>query len=100
MHIIDKVYFSDNIKHPKRILRRFRRNKLIPGIFVLRQAYGNDQLEIIKADYFKQKFLRNEPLSIIGFAADYDDAVDLSLKIVSEAYETTGVPDVKKFLSL
>jgi len=100
MNIIDNVYISNNIKHPKRVIRKFRRNKLVPGIFILRQAYGNDQFEIVRADFFRQKFLRDEPLSIIGFAANYDDAIDLSTKLVEDAIKAIGEPDVKRYLGL
>lgn len=73
--------------------------KIVPGIYVIREAYEPDQLEIIKADYFKQDMLRDASLSIVGFASGYDDAVLMVTELLDLAISATGEPDIKLYLN-
>ena len=98
MKYIDKPYISENIKLPRWVIRRFWRHKLLPGIYVLRTARGSDELEIIRADYYRQSFIRREDSYIVGFAADYSDACKMVVQLVEEAVEKLGRPAIKEYL--
>lgn len=98
MKYIDKPYISDRIKHPKWVIRRFRFHKFVPGIYIVRTAHDPDELEIIRADYYRQKFIRNEDSYIVGFAADYEDACNMVIRITNEAMDTIGKPAIKEYL--
>lgn len=98
MTISDNCYFSKNIYFKKRMLKRFKNNKIVPGIFVIRLADEPDQLEIIRADYLKQEILRNEDKIIVGFASGYDDALNYVLDVTDKAIEKIGFPSIKEYL--
>lgn len=98
MEIINSPYISEKIKHPKRILRKLRRNKLVPGVFLIRLAYEPDQLEIIRADLFKQTMLNDEKLMIVGICKDYSDACDMIVRMTDDAIATFGTPNLRKLV--
>lgn len=98
MQIIENPIISDQIRWPKRFLRRFKAGKITLGVYVLRTAYAPDQLEIIKAEYYKQKFIKNEDKIIVGFAANYDDACEMVISLTNKAMEELGEPDILGYI--
>ena len=99
MIIQKKLFVSDRIKHKTITVAKFRVNKFVPGIFVIRLAYDPDQLEIIRADYFKQKaFRKGDDKPVVAFAANYDDAVDIVLHLTQKAVEKYGYPALKEYV--
>ena len=100
MKIAKNAYVSDKIKHKVITVAKFRVNKLVPGIFVIRFAPDPDQLEIIRADFFKQPGLRKpDDLPVIAFAANYDDAVGIVTDITARACDKYGYPALKEYIS-
>lgn len=100
MKIARQLYVSNRIKHKTIVVARFRVNRPVPGIFVIRFADDPDQLEIIRADFFKQKSLRKDDSKpVVAFAKGYDDAVDIVRDITQKAYEKYGYPALKEYIS-
>ena len=99
MKITKNAYVSQKIRHKTVTVAKFRVNKLVPGIFIIREADDPDQLEIIRADFFKQPGLRRpDDKPILAFAAGYDDAVDIITNITREAMYKYATPDLKKYV--
>lgn len=98
MRLLEKPYISEYIKHPRRVLKRFIKGKFVPGIYIIRFADDPDQLEIIKSEYYKQKYIMNEDKLIVGFAADYDDACDMVIDLVGKSYAETGIVNIKNYI--
>lgn len=98
MKYIEKPYISDKIKNSRRVIRRFRMHRFLPGIYIIRTASGNDELEIIRADFYRQKFIRKEDSYIVGFAADYEDACEMVIMLTNKAIEKLGRPAIKEYL--
>lgn len=99
MNVSENVYVSDKIKHPKWIIRRFKAGRIIPGIYVVRLALPPDSVEIIRADFFKQKSLIDDSLPIVAFMKSYKDAVEFVVDITNKSLEMFGFPDIRRFLS-
>jgi len=98
MKYIEKPYISDKIHNPRRLYRRFRFHRFLPNIYVIRTAYSPDELEIIKADFYRQKFIRREDKYIVGFANGYDDACDMVVKLTQAAIDELGRPSIKEYI--
>lgn len=98
MKYINHPYFSDKIKHPKTVYRKFRLHRFMPNIYVIRTALDPDELEIIKADLYKQKYIRREDKYIVGFASGYDDACEMVIKLTQAAIDELGKPAIKEYI--
>ena len=99
MTVSDNVFVSEQIKHPKWVINRFRKGKIIPGIYVIRLGYPPDSLEIILADYFKQKALADDDRPIVAFAKDHEDAVRYVVDITEKSLDRFGFPDIRRYLN-
>ena len=100
MKIAPNAYVSEKIKHKTITVAKFRVNKLVPGVYIIREADDPDQLEIMRADLFKQKSLRqSDEKPILAFASGYDDAVDIITNITKDAVEKYGFPYLKKYVN-
>ncbi|MCR5595034.1 MAG: hypothetical protein K6G12_04245 [Lachnospiraceae bacterium] len=100
MKIAKNLYVSNKIKHKTIVVAKFRVNRFVPGIFVIRLAYDPDNLEIIRADLFKQPGLRKpDDRPVVAFAANYKDAVDIVIDITQKAYDKYGYPAIKEYIS-
>ena len=99
MTVSDSVFISDRIRNKKRVIRRFRSGKIIPGIYIIRQADLPDELEIIRAVFFKQKFMAADPRPILSFTKNYDEAVAFVIALTQKSVEKYGYPQLMRFLN-
>lgn len=91
------LYIGDNINNVFAIKERLRIHA-VTNAYVICLAQGTDQLEIYHAAYLKQKYYRKHPPIIVGIASDYDEAVEIVIKITKESIEHTGTCNLKDYL--
>jgi len=98
MKLMEPLYVSPSVKHPKKMLKQLNKSKLPCRFFVLTLEDGRDQLAIYPAYCLQQPFYRKFPPVIIGLAKDYEEAQDLVLQIVEESLAKTGECNLKEYL--
>lgn len=57
-----------------------------------------NQLEIFSANELKQKARRRNCPLIIGLCKGYEEALELTMKLVQQTYEETGTARVREWL--
>ena len=82
-----------------RIIQRLRLGRPMHGTHVITPAVGErNLLDIYPAGDMKKPCYRDREFFILGIGADYDDAVELAGRIISQVYRETGGFDVSVFL--
>lgn len=91
------LYVGDTVKDPTKMKRKLKLHAGVGG-YVISIAAGDDQLEIYKAAYLKQKYYRYHPPIIVGIASNYDEAIDIVVQITKECLYATGECNLKEYL--
>lgn len=80
-----------------RIKRRILNRPLFADLYLLTlAANGKDYLDIIHTKYVFFNF--HQELEVVGIAKDYNEAVELVQRIVSECYEKNNDTDIRSYL--
>lgn len=82
------------------IRRKFRSEKYPSGTFVITLSKTSGRVEYFDCKAFKQKYYKetgNYPL-IIGLAKNAENAQNIVIKIIEEAYANKGNADVRAYL--
>lgn len=86
-------------KHRFHILQHIRKNKWIPGIYVITPATNGDNLfDIYPMLTWIQEYYQKSSMMIVGVADGYQEALELAGRIVDEMYQKTGEFNVTRFL--
>lgn len=88
----NKLYVTPTIE-PKvnRIKHNLRVGKGMVGIYVISLAASEkDVFDITSITIFKQKYYRDQDITVIGFAEDYDSCVSIVCDIINEHYVRFG----------
>lgn len=94
-----QLYLGNGIKHPAVIKHKLRSRRLVKGTYVLRIAENNtDYLEILDASYYLQPVAHLEKNYIVGFAASYEEALELVEKMLQDCLEQTGEANLRAYL--
>ena len=95
------LYWDENIpeKNRDRIKWRLKVAKRDKPCYVLTLSEGRDQLDIYHSFVLLQSYFWNSSKFIIGIAANYDGAIEILQRIVSECYEKNQNADLKKYLA-
>lgn len=94
-----QLYLGNGIKHPAVIKHKLRTRRLSKGTYVLRIAENDtDYLEILEASYYLQPFAHLEKNYIVGFAATYEEALELVEKMLQDSLEQTGEANLRAYL--
>lgn len=99
MKFYTQLYVGEQVKNLRRIKSRLRRGSRFVNAYVITFATGTDMLEIYNSRVLAQKYYRDFPKTIVGIAADYDEAVNLVIKITEETLKNRGDCDVKAYLT-
>ncbi len=99
MRWYDRLYVGEKAKrHRYEIIQAIRQENGW-GYYVLTlPSNEKNLLELYPAVTLKQPYYREQGLLIVGVAADYEDAVRLSGRIVKQVYDKTGGFDISGFL--
>lgn len=93
MHIYKKLYCDEQTESKKKnIIRKLRFHAgLMPDIYVIAVAQGDDYFDLIPGYTLKQKAYPMKDLHIMGLASGYDSALDLVQQMIADftdKYET------------
>lgn len=97
MKFYKHLYIGDTVTNPAKIKWKLKHHAGTM-VYVIAVAHGDDQLEIFHSAYLKQKYYRYHPPVIVGIASDYDEAVDIVVKITQECLKATGDCHLKEYL--
>lgn len=100
MYFYQNLYVSNKIEHPGRVKWRLRHQAGQFSVYLLLLccAESKNQLEIINSAFLQQPFYKkNRPL-ILGIAAGRNDAMDMAVGLIEDAYACTGTGDIRSYL--
>lgn len=97
----DHLYVGDKAKKKRyQIIQAIRNSRLISGAYVITPSLsGNNVLDIYPAMELSAPWYRNEEFFIIGIAADYWEALEVTRQIIDELYRNTGGFDLAGYLN-
>ncbi|MBQ9504121.1 MAG: hypothetical protein IJU93_03845 [Lachnospiraceae bacterium] len=100
MEYIRNIYYGEKASENKLFTKwRIDHGKPPGDTYVLTlPQYNGGLLERRKLSGLKHKFYKRHPLTVVGVARGYEEAVRLAADIVREVYEKSGGFDVKGFL--
>lgn len=91
------LYAGDTIKNLSKIKWKLKHHAGV-NVYVITIAQGADQLEIFHSAYLKQRYFRYHPPIVAGIASDYEEAVQIIMKITQECLNDTGACNLKEYL--
>ncbi|MCX4350841.1 MAG: hypothetical protein OSJ60_04310 [Lachnospiraceae bacterium] len=91
------LYIGDTVTDPAKVKWKLKHHAGTQ-VYVVSIAAGADQLEIFHGAYLKQLYYRYHPPIIVGIASNYDEAVDIIIKITQECVDATGTCNLKEYL--
>lgn len=91
------LYIGDTVTNPQKVKRKLKRHAGVQA-YVIAIASSQDQLEIYHSAYLKQRYYRYHPPVIVGIASNYEEAVEIIMKITRESLEATGNCNLKEYL--
>lgn len=95
------LYVSDSLEgKEKKIIQRIRHGKYPLNVYLLTVPENPErQLEFYDSLMLMQPlFRKEEKCLVVGLAAGYDEAVQLTIKIVEETLEKNGDVNIRKYL--
>ena len=100
MKFYKNLYIGDTIHKPDKIIKKLKKYKKQPGIYVIVYARDQNQLEIYHSLMLQQWFYKENPPAILGIAGSQYEAFALIQKIAQEAVEATGQADLTAYLAV
>ncbi|MDE7404412.1 MAG: hypothetical protein K2M81_04825 [Lachnospiraceae bacterium] len=91
------LYIGDTVTNPQKVKRKLKHHAGVQ-VYVIAVASYPDQLEIFHSAYLKQRYYRYHPPIIVGIASDYEEAVQIVMKITQECLEATGNCNLREYL--
>lgn len=98
MLFFDNLYLGTGIPNVSKIKKQILKRSFFVNAYVIALSEGADQLDIFDAKILRQSFYRKNPRTIVGIAADYDEAVELILQITQDALTQGYDGKLKQFL--
>ena len=99
MKFIDDLYLGETVeKKHKKIKKKIKKGSLFTGAYVICLPEDSDEpVEFFSSRLLKQDFYkRNEP-TVIGIAADEDEAIEVVGDIVKDCIEKTGSLNLRQY---
>lgn len=91
------LYIGDTVTNPQKVKWKLKHHAGVQ-VYVITAASLPDQLEIFHSAYLKQRYYRYHPPIIVGIASNYDEAVQIVMKITQECLETMGNCNLREYL--
>ena len=100
MEYIRDMYYGERASKNKLFSRwQLKHGRAPEDTYVLTlPQYNGGILEIRKLSHLKHRFYKRHPLTVVGVARGYSEAVSLAADIVRDVYEKNGSFDIKGFL--
>lgn len=98
----ENLYIGENVKkRAPRVIRALKRGKSAVRAYVIALASNPaNLLDLYPAFVLRQEHFQTERLSIVGIAADKEEAMEVAAVIVEETLCCTGSTDVRKYLKM
>ncbi len=91
------LYIGDTVTNPQKVKWKLKHHAGVQ-VYVITVASFPDQLEILHSAYLKQRYYRYHPPIIVGIASNYEEAVQIVMKITQECLEATGNCNLREYL--
>ncbi len=100
MEWYNRLYIGKRAMSNKRtIISRIKKNKLIPGVYVLTlPANDENVLDIYPSVTLMQPHYQKSNIFVVGIAQGRDEALDMVKQIIMESYELAGSFKVKELV--
>ena len=94
------LYLAEGLEKKKeKLIRKLETGKLQLNVHVVTLAVSEqNQLEIYNTIQFLQPAFPYKDLFVVGLARDYDEAVELVMRITTEVYENTHTCDIRSYI--
>ena len=94
------LYVSECWQEKKeRIIKRLRRNRLQPQVYVIALSQGSqNHLEFFSSMLLKQHVLKDTGLFVVGIANGYDEALSITAAIADQVYKETADANIRRFI--
>ena len=92
------LYFGKSIKNKYTLLWKLKYGFFSSKVYIISLAKGDDQLECTPCYYLKQKWIRESLGEVVGIANDYNEMLDIIVKMTEDSLYNTGNPDIKEYL--
>ena len=103
MYFYKRLYVSESIRDADKVMDKLVRNAGELTLYVLMlcgdsDREGGNQIEFCHCANLQQPYYRKYPPTIIGLARGRSECIGIVQKIVEEAVEATGSPDIRSYL--
>lgn len=100
MEFYKNLYIGDTVKKPHKIIKKLKKYKKLPGIYVIACMQDKKRIEIYHSLMLQQWYYKENPPAILGIANGQEEAFGLIEKIAKEAVDATGQADLLAYLEL
>lgn len=98
MHFFNNLYLGRKVPDVSKVKKQILKRSFFVNAYVITLSLGADQLEIYDAKVLRQSYYRKAPRTVVGIAADYDEALELILQITQDALSQGYEGRLKQFL--
>lgn len=98
MHFYRRLYISDKIRYPNLVKWKLRHGAGQLSVYVIVLPESSTMPEIIHSAFLGQPWYRDNPPWILGIARGREDAIDLVRRMIQDALDHTGSPDIRGYL--
>lgn len=100
MKFYKNLYIGDTVKKPEKAIRKLKRHKKQPGLYVIVYDRDIEKLAVYHSLMLSQWYYKeNPPACIVGLTNGREEAFDVIERIAKEALEATGDASLVAYLS-
>lgn len=100
MKFYKNLYIGDTVKKPEKAIKKLKRHKKQPGLFVIVYDRDISRLTIYHSLMLSQWYYKeNPPGCIVGLANGREEAFDVIEQIAQESLAATGQAQLVTYLS-
>lgn len=99
MELYPRLYVGESVNNPDKLIHKLQKHaKRVNAYVITLSKNPYDQLEIYQAGYLSQKYYKENPPYIIGIASNYEEAVEIIIRIAEETVSVRGDCRLKEYL--
>lgn len=100
MKFYKNLYIGDTIKKPEKAIKKLRRHKKQPWLYVIAYDGETNRLAVYHSLMLLQRYYKeNPPRCIVGLANGREEAFDVIERIAQESLAATGQVQLVAYLS-
>lgn len=100
MKFYKNLYAADSCREKKRkICWKLKHNAGQLSIYIIALSSENNLLEIYHCAFLQQKYYNKKTLFIVGIAGGYEEAIEVTQKIIMDVYNKTGGFKMKEYFT-